>query len=184
MFQQKQLSRLPNQRDGISSLPSAANSISLDAAPVLPQRIRLRLSGQVLSVAAANDYGSLKLCDLPAGNLIMLGVIVDLTGVVAGFASDVGTAVDLALGTVVTASTTFVNAGEDDLMEKIDGTGAGTTATLKGAGMTDGSLANVKLPAGAKAVWLNASDPVTTGTGTITLSGVVDLYYLDLSDHS
>lgn len=161
-------------------LPTAATGVTA-AARTLPVRSMLfTVTALALTMSAANDYGSVKLCDLPNTNLIILGAAVDLTGTVSGFASDVGTAVDLAIGTVATASAAFSNAGEKDIVPKIDGTGAGTTSTIVGANTS--TEANKFIAAGASnALYINASDPVTSGTGTLTLTGTVEIFYIDTS---
>jgi len=181
---QRQVSRLLNQRDNRSNLPTPVSGVGIDVLAQQLQHIRLKLSGKTVSVAAADDFGSLKLCDLPTTNLIMLGVIVNLNTTQAGFTSNNGTAIDAALGTVATASTDFSNAGEDDLMTKVDGTGT-TAGSVRGAGASDGALSNVLLAAGAKAIYLNIADPSTTA-GVLTLGddSYVDLIYIDLGDHS
>jgi hypothetical protein len=156
----------------------------MDLKPLQLQRVRLNLAGKTISVAAADDFGSLKICDLPTSNLLMLGVNVNLNTTQSGFTSNNGTAIDCALGTVATASADFSNAGEDSLMEKVDGTGT-TAGSVRGAGMSDGGLAAVKLAAGAKSVYLNIADPCT-GAAVLTLGADswVDLWYADLGDHS
>jgi hypothetical protein len=146
------------------------------------QMARLRLTNFVVNVAAASDFGSTKLLDLPAGNVIVVGGIADLTALVAGFTTNTVEAVDLALGTVAMASIDFSGAGEDDVTPKIDGVGAGTTGTIKGAtGNTEKLLFKA---AGANAVFINVADPVAAGTGVLTLNGLIDIAYIDLGKPS
>lgn len=158
---------------GTSPTPNSAGGVSMEKFSRPPQWVRLRLTAAVLSMTAANDYGSLKLADLPNANLQILGAKFALTATMAGFASNVGTALDVALGTVATASAAFSNAGEKDLIPKVDATGAGATATIAGAGTS--TEAEKFIAAGTNAVYLNASSPVTSGTGTLTITGYVDL---------
>lgn len=185
MLKQRQIARLPGLRDDISSQPTPVSGVTLDLKPLQLQRVRLGLAGKTVSVAAADDFGSLKICDLPSTNILVLGANVNLNTTQAGFTSNNGSAIDCALGTAATASTDFSNANEDNLMEKVDGTGT-TAGSVRGAGMSDGGLAAVKLAAGAKSVYLNIADPVTTATGTLTLGAdsYVDLWLIDLGDHS
>lgn len=161
-------------------LPVAATSVKAEARTLPVRSILFTVSALAISMAAADDFGSAKLCDLPNTNLIILGAAVDLTGTVSGFTSDVGTAVDLAIGTVATASAAFSNAGEKDIVPKIDGTGAGTTATITGRNTTTEKLAFIAAGA-SNALYINASDPVTSGTGVLTLSGTVEIFYVDTS---
>lgn len=170
--------------DGVSLPITAASGVVATDRPHFIRKIRLQLTSKAVSMAAANDFGGSKIGDLPATNLIVLGVVVDLAVTVAGLAVNTAAALDVAVGTATTASTDFSNAGEDNLMAKVDGVGGTATGTVKGAGASDGALANVLLAAGAKAVYLNASSAVTSGTGTATFTGWVDVFYIDLGDHS
>lgn len=155
---------------------SAAVTIARVARPL--RMAQCRLVNFQVSVAAASDFGSLKLLDLPTDRALVVGTSVNLTTVPVGFASDVGTAVHLALGTVATASTTFLNAGEDNLCPDLTGTGAGSPGAVNGgSGATE---TNVLLAAGAKSIFVNVADPVTAGTGTLTLNGIITVFYLDL----
>lgn len=165
------------------------SGVSLLTAPpnhmlVLPmlRREKLTLTNFTVDVLAANDYGSSKLFTFPANNILFLFALLDLTALVAGFATNTVATVDLALGTVATTSTDFSNAGEDDITLKIDGVGAAATGTIKG--VSDSTLVNQFIAAGTNAVYANVSDPVTTGTGTLTLNGVIEITYLDLSKPS
>lgn len=164
---------------GLSPVPNAAQGVTVNRGARLVQAETFLLTNFVVSLAAADDFGSKKLCDLPNTGAIILGSVIEVAGLVAGFASNVGTAVDLALGTVATASTTFANAGEKDLIAKIDGTGAGTTATVKGQTATAEKLVFVA-PGSSNAIFINVSDPVTSGTGTFTMSGFVTVFWIDL----
>lgn len=174
----KQSLRAPNLRDGFSSLPSAANSLGLRSNPVLLQRVEIDLSGLVISMAAADDFGSAKIMDLPAGNILVVLSTLDASFVVAGCASNVGTAVKNALGSAATASTALTGTGENNLIGVLTATGGGSTGTAK----KDAASANVLLAAGAHAIYLNASSAVTSGTGTLTYAAgskaVVLLYDL------
>lgn len=155
--------------------PVPVAGVVLTTLGYLWQRQQLRLTAFPITVAAASDFGSGKICDLPNTNLLLLGVVVDLTTTLTGFTSNAGSAVDLALGTVATASTGFTNAGEDDICQKIDGAGAGSPGTVKGA--SDATVGNQFLVAAARSLFVNIADPVTAATGTVTLSGTIELVY-------
>lgn len=144
----------------------------------------LTLADFDIDMDSGDDFGGTKLVDLPTNNLVIVAVNVDLAATVSGLATNTVETVDFAVGTATTASTDFSNGGEDNLMEKVDGVGAAATGTIKGASGSDGGLGNVVLAAGSKAIYLNASSPVTTGTGTVTLDGTVEVFYMDLGDHS
>lgn len=147
----------------------------------LPVRSMLfTMSNFVISMSAANDFGSAKICDLPNSNLIVLGAAVDLTGTMLGFTADVGTGLDLSIGTVATASALFSNAGEKDIVPKIDGTGAGAAVTVAGANSTTEKLTFIAAGP-SNALYVNASSPVATASGTLTLNGTVEVFYIDTS---
>ncbi len=164
---------------GLPLIPNAAQGVKANRGARLVQADRFDLTSFVLSAAAADDFGSTKLCDLPNTGAIILGAVIELAGLVAGFASNVGTAVDLALGTVATTTVDFSVAGEDNIVAKIDGTGAGTTATVKGQ-TADATKLVFVAPGPSNAIYVNFSDPVTSGTGTFTASGFITVFWIDL----
>lgn len=181
MQKSKQLTRLPNLRDD-SLLPTPVAGVAMNSNVRLPLKHEFVLSALSVSLLAANDYGSVKLCDLPTNALQILSVMVDLTSTQSGFASNNGSAIDLAIGTAATASTDFSGTNEKNLVAKIDGTG--TTAGSVVGSSIEGSVAVTGLAQGAKAVYLNVADPVTSGTGILLLSGKVIIEYLDCGAHA
>ncbi len=166
------------------SIPVAANSIPMEFAGFPMLRARFLLAGKTISMAAASDFGAIQLCDLPNKNLILAGAMIDAAYTVAGFATNTGVTTDWAIGTVTTASVDFSNTGEDNLMEKVDGVGATAAGTVKGHSFDMASPALIFLDAAAtNDVFLNASQPVTSGTGVITFTGgFVDIFYHDLGE--
>lgn len=165
--------------EGADVTPNSAVTITMNKMQRPPKVIELTLTDVVVSLSAANDYGSVKLCDLPNKALRIMAAQVALTGVVAGMASNVGTAVTAAVGTIATTTTNFATAGEKSIVPTITGTGGGTTATLAGASTS--TEASATIAAGASnAIYLNLADAVTSGTGTITLNGTVRLTILDV----
>lgn len=182
MQKQKSIVKLPNLRDSFSLLPAPVAGVAMDVGGLIPVKHRFRLSGLSVSVAAADDFGSVKLCDLPSDNLLILGAVVELTSTQSGFTSNNGSAIDLAIGTAATASTDFSGSNEKNLVAKIDGTGT-TAGSIKG-GSVEGSVGVVALAQGAKSVYINVADPVTSATGTILLSGYIDLIVVDLGAHA
>ncbi len=168
------------------SIVTPANSIPMENALLGIARYRFKLAGKTLSMAAANDFGALQLVDnLPVKNFLIVGALFDLVYSVAGFAVNQGDAMDFALGTVTTASAAFSNAGEDDLIEKVDGVGAGASGTAIGHFFDLTSPAVIFKDAGANNdLFLNASSAVTSGTGVITFAtgSIVDLFAIDLDE--
>jgi hypothetical protein len=156
----------------------AATGVSSVNRGLVPQRETMTIAFAI-SVAAANDFGSAKICDLPTGNLIIIGCFVDLTCSQAGFTSNASTSLTAAVGTVATTSTNFANAGEKNVIATVTGVGAGTTGTVKGATTNTEKL--LFLASGAKALYLNIADAVTAATGTETIAGTVELVFINLS---
>lgn len=166
---------------GLAPTPNTGVTLKRFERPV--QVARLTLAAFVVSMTAANDFGGTLLVDLPNSKLLIVGTVVDLAVTVAGLATNTAVSLDVAVGTVTTASAAFSNAGEKDIVAKIDGVGATATGTVKGASAA--AETNVLVAAGAtNKLWLNASSPVTSGTGTATFTGTIDVYYVDLGTPS
>ena len=160
--------------------PNTAIDSKVEYLPTCVQRLRQKFSGHAISVAAANDYGSSKLFDLPNTELLIIAAVINLDVTFVNFTSLAGSVLDVALGTVATASTTFANAGEKDVMQKIDGTDV-SSGIGKVKGQTDGSTHLKHVVAGASnAIFLNVSDPVASGTGTLSVFGWAEILFLDL----
>lgn len=166
--------------------PTGALTLAVDAAATasviadLPLKIRsqrISLVGQTISVLAANDFGSLKVVDLPNTNLYVIGVALNITFTCSGFASNNGTALDISIGTAAEASDATLDSTQADVIAKVDGTGT-TTGSAIGV-----SAAPFQVAKGASNAWyINVADPVTSGTGVITISaGYIDVTYVDLS---
>lgn len=142
------------------------------------RRARLKLTSFAIAVAAADDFGSLKLCDLPNSQLLVVGAIVDLDATVTGTGSSLA-AVDLAIGTVATASTNFANAGEKNVVDKLDCTSGGV---IDGAAAT---AINLLIAAGASnALYVNVATGNISTAGVVTLNGYIDIIYVDLGKAS
>lgn len=141
------------------------------------RRERLTLTAVEIEVASGDDFGSIKLLDLPDSNIIFLGAVLDLSVAIAGAASNVATTLDMALGSTAADNATLATTMLD-LVPKIDGVGAGTPGVVDGA--STATEAPLLKASGTKEVYLNAAIPVTTGTGTLTVTGTIDLVYIDL----
>lgn len=148
------------------------------------RHLRLTLSGFAVSVAEADDFGGTKLCDLPDSNLALLGVEVDLElvkGEAAGGIIDT-TDVNVAVGTAVASNATLSGAMVDVLsITALTATDASPAYQAHSA--ADGTLA---YPIGLEdsatlALFLNAAAAITADD-TITVSGTVDLYFVDLGN--
>lgn len=140
------------------------------------RRATLTLTNVAVAVTAALDYGSSKLADLPNGNILYLGGIANLTFVSAGI--DTSNAnVDVAVGTAAasnaTLATTMLN-----LIPKIDATSG---AVVKGAA-TSTEAAKV-FATSTSSFYLNVA-AATTIDGTVTVSGTIEFFYIDLGNQA
>lgn len=130
-----------------------------------------------ISVLAANDFGSVKIVDLPPTNLQFFGAQVDLviqgTGGVAGSLGSV----DLALGQVATASVDFTNVGEDNVIVAVSATAGGL---VKGGGFIAG-FSLFAAQGVSPEIFLNAGINPGVADGTIeVVSGTITLVYFDV----
>jgi hypothetical protein len=155
---------------------NAAGGVRLEDRSLAVRRARFRLDSLSVAMEADDDFGSVKLCDLPDGNLIIVGALVDLVAVgVDGSAAGLDS-IDVAVGTAPVASTTFANAGEDDIVPKLDADAGGVIQ-----GGPTGTEALGFLAASSDSVYLNVVD-VITADGAIEFTGWVELLYIDLGD--
>ncbi len=137
------------------------------------KKLTITLAADTLDILAANDYGSLQLSgDMPAFYRV-LATELDFTFTHTDLTGDAST-VDVGVGSVATASTDFLGSGEGDVWSSQDATGT-TTGTVDvgpavGAAMTTSS----------GNLFLQASSPVTAGTGVLTLTGDIVIWYIPL----
>lgn len=161
--------------NGESVTPNTAAGVSLETR-VRPMRMALlTLTSVPVSIAAAQDFGSVKLLDFPANSIMIMGVNVNLVASPDAVVTDV-TTIDYAIGTAALASTDFSNAGEDNLVAENDVAAQGV--------MNVRSTAALSLPlvfdAGNNDIYLNVQAAVASGTGVPTFSGTVEVFYIDL----
>ena len=138
----------------------------------------LTLTDVVTSIDEADDYGSVKLLDLPSSNLILAGCIFDCTAEADGTGITDVTTVDYALGTVALTSTDFSNAGEKNVLPEKDVAALGVAQNIVTA-----TEKNLFLAKATASIYLNAQATITT-SGTVTWNGTVYLAYIDLGAES
>lgn len=154
--------------------------------PAPLRRQRVKLENAVITLTAANDYGSLKLVDLPDRNIMILQA--ELTGtVIAG--GDFATNDDpkIGVGTVAASAnpiaTTAVNV--IPLTDYTNIVAGAATAVAQSLQLTLGTDASLLIPdAAAQAIYLNASNTDTqlAADGTLTFNGYFDFWYIDLGN--
>ena len=170
---------------------TAANGVSVDVVPG-PQRLRVTLSAidiPLVDEAGVVAYAGLKILDLPAGAITLLGASANLTilkdaaGVNADFDGDFG------IGTVTASNNATLATTEQNIIpttalpQAVAGatTAKGqSTATEVGA-VFDGTTTPVD-------VYLNflvddADHDVTTTATNLTVSGTIDIVYAELGDY-
>jgi hypothetical protein len=163
-------------RQGESSTPNTAGGVTCEKLARGFQLERLTLTDAEIEIDEANDYGSIKLVDLPTTNLIVAGVIVDLTCTVDGTVISDPEDIDYAVGTTAVTSTNFSNAGEKNLIAENDVAALGVMQA-----QVTGTEDMLFLGTGAKAVYLNIQATIGT-TATQSFAGTVDIMYVDLGD--
>lgn len=165
-------------RQGLSSTPNAAAGVAAQKLARGYQVERLTLTDVQVDIAAADDYGSVKLVDLPDSNVLILGAIMNCTAVADGTAITDVTTVDYAIGTAALASTDFSGSGEKDICPEKDVAASGVSQNA-----TTGTEANNLVAKGTNAVYLNAQAAISAD-GWVQFTGTIDLIFVDLGAES
>lgn len=164
---------------GLSSTPNAAGLVTGVKLSRPFQVERLTLAATPITIDEANDYGSVKLVDLPDSNILILGAIVDIVCTVDGTVITDPEDLDYAIGTVAITSTDFSNAGEDDITPEANVAAAGVMQLA-----TNSTTVNKFLAKGAtNKAFLNIQAAIAT-TAIQTFAGTIDLIYVDLGSES
>lgn len=125
--------------------------------------------------------GNKELYDFPAGNILVLGGITNLTTLGAGGVTATAALVG-AVGTVVAAADATLTSTEANIIPSTAGTLVGSVGVLKGK-----STAPVTLDGTSSAIkaYLNVAipDAGTSANGTVTVSGTVTLFWMNLGDN-
>ena len=172
-------SGLRKSDQGLSATPNAAGLVTGAKFMRACQVEKLTLAATPIEIDETNDYGSVKLVDLPDSNIMILGVIVDLVCTVDGTVITDPEDIDFAIGTVAITSTDFSNAGEDDLTPEADVAALGVMQLA-----SDANTYNVLVAKGAtNKVFLNIQATIAT-TAIQTFAGSIDLIYVDLGSES
>lgn len=162
--------------NGADVTPNTAAGVAMDSRMRPVRMARLTLTDVEVSIAAASDFGSVKLIDFPATTVVVLGINLDLVATADGSVITDVTTVDYAVGTAALASTDFSGAGEDNLVAENDVASGG----VMNARTTAALSLPLTLDAGNNDVYLNVQAAVTAGTGTVSFTGTVDIFYFDI----
>jgi hypothetical protein len=150
--------------------------------PVAIQRLRVTLDAYQFDILAAADFASVKLAEL-GSRVIMMGVQSELDFVKDNTGVLTTAALDVAMSSAAASSSNFTSvAANADLMPKIDINGTGDHldqafdrfTLLSGATVTN--YPRVSINTG---VYLNIQTSILAD-GFLTLTGWIDLYYIDL----
>jgi hypothetical protein len=179
----------PNLRDAVSSLiTEPATNVTILDNFVAARKATVTLTGLSVSVTEALDYGSAKICDLPDRNLMLFGVEVDLVLTKGGttFGIVAATDLDVGIGTAAASATTLATT-MIDIIEKND---LDTNALAVDFEAHSNNQATATFPKriaddAATALYLNVV-PVAgiTATDTVSATGTVTIYYMDLGNLS
>ena len=163
---------------GLSSIPNAAGLVTGVKLSRPYQVEQLTLAATPIEIDEANDYGSVKLADLPTSNLVILGALVDIVCTVDGVVITDPEDLDYAIGTVALTSIDFSNAGEKNVCPEKNVAAAGVMQNV-----TTATEQNAVLTKGTNALYLNIQAAIAT-TAIQTFAGTITLFYVDLGAES
>lgn len=179
------LTYLPNLKVDNALLSLGLDSTPNTAAGVTRVRQRrgyhmdkLTLAATPITIDEANDYGSVKLADLPTSNIVILGCLVDIVCTVDGTVITDPEDIDYAIGTVAITSIDFSNSGEKNVCPEKDVAAAGVMQNV-----TTATEQNAVLTKTTNALYLNIQAAIAT-TAIQTFAGSIDLFYVDLGAES
>jgi hypothetical protein len=182
----RQPALIRNLEDGISVAVSESpvSTITIADQAMTVRRARLQLTNTVISVTGTLDYGSVKIVDLPNRNMLIMGVEVDCTVVKGNAATGIinSTTLDMAIGTAQASSTTLASTMINIIEKKDIDTVALSVAFTGHSNDNATSIAPFKIADGASsALYMNvACATVITVNDTLTVTGTVDIFYMDL----
>lgn len=172
-----------NLNDSISTkITTPGTGVQINDTLLTVRRARLTLSNFTISVANASDFGGTKLLDLPNRNLMLLGAEVNCTVVKQGNTNGIVAATDITMGigTAVASASTL----SGSMINVIEAT-AITADTLSVAFQkhsNDQSTASfpLKLADGTASLFMNLTPGNITADSSVTVSGTIDIFYVDL----
>lgn len=148
------------------------------------QRIRLNVTNLVIyMVGTTTAFGGTLLGYLPTRNLIFLGGEVNLTWTKDGAGIATGDTPKFAVGTVVASNATLSTTMQNLINGAAGGTAlaSGLTGLMQLHSNDNGTPALVFLPDSAtQGIFFNVGGAISVTLGTLTVSGTIDLFYIDL----
>ena len=180
---------IPHLEDANSAAPGAGDSgTAVDRQFHAVQRVRVTLTDVVVSITAALDYGSAQLLDFQDRNIMILGCETNVEMTKGGLSTGIVAATDLDVGlgsepaSAQTLATTMIN-----IIEKQDEDAADLTpaALYDMHAQTTAAPATVLPDSATCGVYWNIGLPTpVTVDDTVTLTGTVDLTFIDLGNEN
>jgi len=170
---------------GLPVTPGTGTTVASRKAKAV-QHYQLYMSGASIAVDESDDYGSVKICDLPDTNIHLLGVEVNLTLTKGGTTNGIVAATDLDVGVgTAAASATTLATTMIDIIEKadLDTNALAVEFEAHTQGQSTATMPKQIGDGASSALYLNAvAVGGITASDTISVTGTVDLYYVDLGN--
>lgn len=169
---------------GSRDVAAPVAGIGLVESGVEIRHARLTLSGVVIATTdhtTSGAEGHQQLLTFPAGNILVLGAVANVTLVADGTGITTGAAVVASVGSVVAAADATLTSTEANIIPSTAATLSTLTGVMAGkstaVALLDGTSTNA-------AAYLNVAvpDAGTAGAGTITATGTIDIFYKNLGD--
>lgn len=160
----------------------SATVVTLDEVRAI-RRTRFTITNLVVDFAHATDSGSVKVADMPDTNILYFGAEVNITGTKGGTSNGLGAATDinLALGTTATADSTLT--GTDGNLVASTAITADTLAiTWQAHSLATTFVGAGTLDSASNAIYINLGTGALSANDTLTLSGTIDIFWLDLGN--
>ena len=165
---------------GLDEPAAAGATLAFDRAR-FARHARVAVAGLAIDVAAADDFGGVELLGLPDTNILVLGAEADLAVAKDGAGVLAATDVTVALGTAA-ATGTALSGAESDMLDALPLTADALEVAWRAHTQANAAPAPLYVPDGpSSALYLNAAATVSADGG-LTVSGTVDLYYVDLGN--
>lgn len=170
--------------------PAAVTDVAMDLEARALKKVTLTFTDLAITMTDGTTNGSIgdqALLTLPAADVLVMGVRLDLSSIVA--AANIGATGDIkfGIGTVAIATDDTMATTDIDIMGQQDVTLVGSAGTLTGAsagvGPPSATPVAVDGNAGTQQLFLNlgVADADSTDDSTVTISGTCTIQYLDLT---
>ena len=184
-FKTRQQGRASQLRDG-SPLILPSGNAGVDYQLLTAQKATLNLAATSISITAALDYGSLELMVWPDRNIHILGMEVDLELVKGNLATGIiaTTDLDVAVGSVAASNVALTGTMVDYLeLTLLAATDLSPALQVNVLGQSTATFPKQLGDSATNKLFLNiAPSTAVTVDDTVTASGTIDLYYIDMGN--